>query len=391
VPNDGWLRGQSYSKLRDKGLETLRSYADLLITEDTELLATEYGFSVPIDGTWDEDLGEPHRLAGSVDRLGARHWRRQLFVALDDYKSGAEYIYLRQNLQGTAYCYASTKREFWVGDQGEDGFGEARGDQLFQRFDGLSRKFTWINLRSVKFEDGGWRGPQDYIRFRVIVEQFVSLVKADIYPLSVSGSVCRSDPRGDPRSGADRDETVNDKGVDQVRLERVDLLHALCGLDAADDPGACVGGARTPPIALAVTYHEVIAESPIVELQHVHGGGLRLPDADSHVLAHVTDADPQAGGDRLRNLEVFPDSRADAQAAALVEMAVRCEVAGEPAVEVGGCLVHVWDGFEEARQTVDHDCGESSECGSCGLLAAGEVVREFAFVAVQSEFARSSA
>lgn len=191
VPPDGWLRGQSYGGLREKGIDSLRRYAELLVTEDTELLATEYGFQVPIPGTWDYDADEPHILAGSVDRLGARFWRRQQFVAQDDYKSGKEYINLRQNLQGTAYCMASTLPEFWTGWRGEDGFGPARGKELFERFDGCARKFTWINLRDVKFEDGGWRGPKDYQRFAVACEQFAALVKADIYPLSISGSVCR--------------------------------------------------------------------------------------------------------------------------------------------------------------------------------------------------------
>lgn len=75
---------------------------------------------VPIDGTWDDELGEPHILAGAVDRLAVRH-----------------------------YCYASTKREFWVGWRGADGFGEERGSLLYERFVGAGRRGTWINLRSA--------------------------------------------------------------------------------------------------------------------------------------------------------------------------------------------------------------------------------------------------
>jgi hypothetical protein len=47
----------------------LRRYAELKDWQDGTLLATEYGFSVPLAGTWDDELGEPHRLNGSVDRL----------------------------------------------------------------------------------------------------------------------------------------------------------------------------------------------------------------------------------------------------------------------------------------------------------------------------------
>ena len=38
-----------------KGLDTIRKYADLIRYDDHELLATEYPFIVPIDGTWDDE------------------------------------------------------------------------------------------------------------------------------------------------------------------------------------------------------------------------------------------------------------------------------------------------------------------------------------------------
>jgi hypothetical protein len=191
VPADGWLPRQSYGELRNKGVDTLRKYADLLKFNDQELLGTEVSFIVPIPGTWDDELGEPHELAGSIDRLAVRYYRRALTLAIDDYKSGVPYVYLRQNLQGTAYCLATTRHEFWVGWKGEDGFGQERGEQLYERFLDVGRRFTWINLRSIKFEDGGWRGPDDYRRFALAVEQYARLIQADIFPLAISGSVCR--------------------------------------------------------------------------------------------------------------------------------------------------------------------------------------------------------
>lgn len=190
VPPDGWLPMQGYSVLRSKGLATIRQYADLIRYDDHELLATEYPFIVPIDGTWDDDEGQPHWLAGSIDRLAARHYLRQLVLCVDDFKTGKEYVGLRHNIQFTAYCYASTKREFWVGARGEDGFGE-RGEQMFQRFDGKGRRGTWINLKTIKFQDAGWRGPIDYSRFALAVTQMHASRQADIYPLSINGSVCK--------------------------------------------------------------------------------------------------------------------------------------------------------------------------------------------------------
>lgn len=191
VPADGWLPRQGYSELRARGIDAIRKYADLIRYDDHELLAIEYGFIVPIDGTWDEDLGKTHELGGSVDRLAIRHYSRKPAIAVDDWKTGKEQVRLRHNLQFTAYSYASTKPEFWTGWGGEDGFGQERGMALYERTKDWGRRGTWINMRKFKFEDAGWRGPIDYHRFAVAVEQYVATVKADIFPMTISGDVCK--------------------------------------------------------------------------------------------------------------------------------------------------------------------------------------------------------
>lgn len=190
VPPDGWLPRQSYAEMRSRGIESIKKYCDLVRYDDLELLAIEYGFVVPIVGTWDDDLGEPHMLGGTIDRLAMRHYKRQLCVAVDDWKTGKDYRHLRHNLQFSAYCYATTQQEFWVGYRGEDGFGEERGTELYLRGLDAPRRATWINLRLFKFQDAGWRGPIDYARFALAVEQYVATIKADIFPLTVSGETC---------------------------------------------------------------------------------------------------------------------------------------------------------------------------------------------------------
>lgn len=191
APVDLWLPRQNYNDLRARGVEALVAYAQLMRFDDHELLATEYSFTVPIVGTWDEDLEEPHWLSGTVDRLAVRWYSAQPALCIDDYKTGKEYRYLRQNLQFTAYAYASTREEFWVGARGEDGFGPERGQEMFARFADLPRRGTWINMRTVKIQDAGWRGPDDYTRFALAVEQQRASEKADIYPLSMSGEHCQ--------------------------------------------------------------------------------------------------------------------------------------------------------------------------------------------------------
>jgi hypothetical protein len=213
VPADGWAKGHGYSELRTKGVDSLRKYAEMLRYDDSELLATEYGFNVPIQGTWDEELGEPHRLGGSVDRLAARHVKAKLAVSCEDFKTGQIPPYLRHHLQFTAYCYATTQREFWVGDRGEDGFGIERGEELYQRFRAAGRHGLWISLKNFSYVDAGWRGPIDYDRFAIAITQLHASITADIFPLSISGSRCKycafrrscagtgiaPDEHGDPR------------------------------------------------------------------------------------------------------------------------------------------------------------------------------------------------
>jgi hypothetical protein len=212
VPADGWAPGHGYSELRTKGVDALRKYAEIRRYDEHELLATEFSFNVPIPGTWDYDLDEPHRLAGTVDRLCARKIKRLEYLSIDDFKTGAIPVALRQEVQFSAYAMASTQREFWTGDRGEDGFGE-RGEEMFARFDGAARRGTWISLKTFKFIDAGWRGPIDYKRFAISVEQIHASIAQEIFPLSISGTRCRycefrrgcagtgvpNDKHGDPR------------------------------------------------------------------------------------------------------------------------------------------------------------------------------------------------
>ena len=126
-----------------------------------------------------------------MDRLSLGFYKRYPIVDVHDWKSGKVYKNLRQNLQGTSYCYATTQREFWVGSEGEDGFGEERGSKLYEDYLKAARRFTWIDLRSAKFLEGGFRGPDDYKRFALAVDQFADLVRNETYPMAMNGEVCQ--------------------------------------------------------------------------------------------------------------------------------------------------------------------------------------------------------
>jgi hypothetical protein len=93
---------------------------------------------------------------------------------------------LRWNAQFTLYSWATTQAEFWM-----DAWGEDEGTELYERFRLLARRGTWISLKNgVDRQDAGWRGPQDYARGWAAVRGYVKAVKADIYPLSLTGDVC---------------------------------------------------------------------------------------------------------------------------------------------------------------------------------------------------------
>lgn len=190
TPVEHWLPHQSYAGLARKGRDAIAWYADAVKDRDEELLATEYSFQVPIEGTWDYDLDEPHILVGTIDRLKITPLHGKPVVGVDDVKTAKDYPYLRQNLQLSAYCYATIRKEFWTGWEGEDGFGPDRGMDLFTSFIGRPRRATWISLKSLKFMDAGWRGYDDYTRFALAAEQVIASIKADIYPLSISGENC---------------------------------------------------------------------------------------------------------------------------------------------------------------------------------------------------------
>lgn len=194
APVEIWIMGQSFSKLRDQGVETIRRYWDLLSYRDEQVLALEYSFLIDLPGTVDDQTGDPHQLAGTIDRLVARKYRGRWVLGIDDWKAGQKKIHLRHNLQGTGYALATTQLSFWTGAPQHyvEGFGFLAGTDLWEKFAKIPRRFTWIAVRSVTPEwvDGGERTPQHYAKFRHAVDQYVKSRQAGIFPLNIEGAVC---------------------------------------------------------------------------------------------------------------------------------------------------------------------------------------------------------
>lgn len=188
-PVDYWLPRQTFTDLLVRGEDEIRWYAAEVAGRKETLLATEYSFRIHLPGTWDEDAGEPHILVGTIDRLSLRQERGITIVETGDVKTGKDYTFLRENTQFSAYSLATTQRDFWFGAGGEDGFGDM-AQELWDKTQDSPRRGWWISTKSKKVMDAGWRGPEDYRRFIIAVEQIDASRKNDIYPLSISGENC---------------------------------------------------------------------------------------------------------------------------------------------------------------------------------------------------------
>lgn len=203
---DEWLPRQTYGGLRERGRLAVVAMWEIMRKDDASLLALEYQFAVPLPVN-----GRLHTLTGTVDRLSIRKVNRKPYLSLDDYKTGKQPTYLRFNVQGTAYAYASKHHEFWQGwpdsGMGElDSFDqdtvirlersfESNGYRLHDAQDGdlpyAARRFRWINMKEFKFVDGGWRTEQDEARLFMAVDSYVRSCEAGIYSPNHLGEVCR--------------------------------------------------------------------------------------------------------------------------------------------------------------------------------------------------------
>jgi hypothetical protein len=210
-PVDTWILRDSYGSLLTTGREAIRRFFDLVKVDHGELLALEYEFIVPLEGVLDPSDGSTVQLAGTIDRLLARKKRGIPILDFDDLKTGKKPTYLRHNIQGTTYAFASTLPEFWMGNPAfhTEGFGD-RGQELYLRFASAPRHFNWWDLKGMSSIDGGFRGPRDYARMKYACQQVVSSIRGEIFPLALTGAVCQYCDFRDSCAGVGVDEKEGD-------------------------------------------------------------------------------------------------------------------------------------------------------------------------------------
>ena len=166
---DFWHRRTTYDTLRKRGLSMLESYAQLAGYK--ELVEAEAHFIVPIGD---------HELEGTIDRLYVRPGQQK--VEIVDLKTAASVPEkLGYNIQFTAYCYATTQKEFWE---------QIERPEMFDQVKDWNRGGQWYHARTGKIWNAGNRDQQAYNRLRMAVEQMAAAVEADVYPLTISGEAC---------------------------------------------------------------------------------------------------------------------------------------------------------------------------------------------------------
>lgn len=182
---DYYERGRSWTRFLEKGEDILRRWWNIIQWETDLVLAREYGFAVPI--------GDGHMLNGTLDKITIR-WRaatEEWIVLISDYKTAAKtptYGYLEEDLQFTAYAYASTRPEFWEplvpGDP-------ARGIELWEKYAGYARHGEWVQLVDSKRMDAGIRTQRHYNRLTMAVNALADSVAMRIFVPNISGESCR--------------------------------------------------------------------------------------------------------------------------------------------------------------------------------------------------------
>lgn len=183
--------------------------------------ATGFGKSVPAWQTWftpvDEEVFLARRPEGYRAEAPAKS-RRRLIVSVEQvptvetqciavdspestYLCGEQmvethntaaktptYGYLEEDLQFTAYAYASTRPEFWEplipGDP-------ARGIELWEKYAGYARYGEWVQLVDSKRMDAGIRTQRHYNRLTMAVNAMADSIAMRIFVPNISGESCR--------------------------------------------------------------------------------------------------------------------------------------------------------------------------------------------------------
>lgn len=178
---DYYVRATNWKKYAELGPKILRDWWGLIQWDSDVILGREYPFSVAIGRNG-------HRLDGTIDKLALRYIARldTYVVLVSDYKTNNKtptYDWLADDLQFTAYCYATTQPEFWAG--------LPDGDKIFAKVASYPRHGEWVSLVNNRRMDAGERGAVQYNRLEYMVDQMADSIALRIFVPNISGEACR--------------------------------------------------------------------------------------------------------------------------------------------------------------------------------------------------------
>jgi hypothetical protein len=217
---DYWHYRTNQESLRKRGHKMIDSYHELTPWRIGRLLGTEIPFEVP--------LGD-HVLTGSIDKLWALRGQHTLEVV--DFKTAAAVPKkLKYNVQFTAYCYATTRPEFWAQFDA--------GEELYGVYKSFTRKGLWYHARTGKVYNAGARTEDDYRRLLLQADEMERAINTGVFPLDYSGENCGWCPFADEICGSEVQLVETAQGVDMVR--RPDDMPQAQGALAVDLSGAAL-------------------------------------------------------------------------------------------------------------------------------------------------------
>ena len=184
---DYYVRGTNWRKYAEDGPRILRNWWSIIQWDSALVLGREFTFDVPI--------GDGHVLHGTIDKLEISYYGKlgTFAVKISDYKTNRKtptYGYLEEDLQFSAYGYATTLLTFWEQLCAANGWPVEQAQQLFDQYKDLPRRGEWVALADPKRMDAGERTERHYRRLVMAVNALGLSVAMRIFVPTISGETC---------------------------------------------------------------------------------------------------------------------------------------------------------------------------------------------------------
>jgi RecB family exonuclease len=175
---DHYVKGTSWTRFAQEGPDIIRKWWKVIEWESDQVLAREFTFDVPI--------GSGHVLHGTLDKLAIRYRADidSFVVQVVDYKTNRKvpkYDFLQEDIQFSAYSYATTRPELWE---------QLGRPEWYEQYRDLPRYGEWVQLTGPRRMDAGPRIERQYVRLAAAVDGVAESVAARIFIPNISGETC---------------------------------------------------------------------------------------------------------------------------------------------------------------------------------------------------------